>query len=82
MKNDTTFVRMGSGDHLLAAKTSKKGTSLRRFNFLLIEIDRNCFRRMKEEGQIYKATDFVIFAQGLSYDLSKFSNDFISFFRL
>ena len=30
MKNDTTFVRMRSGDHLEDAKMSKKGTSLRR----------------------------------------------------
>ena len=30
MKNDTTFVRMRSGDHLGDAKKSKKGTSLRR----------------------------------------------------
>ena len=30
MKNDTTFVRMRSGDHLGEAKMSKKGTSLRR----------------------------------------------------
>ena len=30
MKNDTTFVRMLSGDHLGDAKMSKKGTSLRR----------------------------------------------------
>ena len=30
MKNDTTFVRMRSGGHLGDAKTSKKGTSLRR----------------------------------------------------
>ena len=30
MKNDTTFVRMHSGDHLGDAKMSKKGTSLRR----------------------------------------------------
>ena len=28
MKNDTTFVRMRSGDHLEDAKMSKKGTSL------------------------------------------------------
>ena len=28
MKNDTTFVRMRSGDHLGDAKMSKKGTSL------------------------------------------------------
>ena len=30
MENDTTFVRMRSGDHLGDAKMSKKGTSLRR----------------------------------------------------
>ena len=30
MKNDTTFVRMRSGDHLGDAKMLKKGTSLRR----------------------------------------------------
>ena len=30
MKNDTTFVRMRSGDHLGDAKMSKRGTSLRR----------------------------------------------------
>ena len=30
MKNDATFVRMRSGDHLVDAKMSKKGTSLRR----------------------------------------------------
>ena len=28
MKNDTTFVRMRSSDHLGDAKMSKKGTSL------------------------------------------------------
>ena len=51
MKNDTTFVRMRSGDHLGDAKMSKKGTALRRIlTFLLIEIDTNGFRRMKEEG--------------------------------
>ena len=30
MKNDTTFVRMRSGDPLEDAKMSKKGASLRR----------------------------------------------------
>ena len=55
MKNDTTFARMRSGDHLGDAKMSKKGTSLRQIlTFLLIEIDTNGFFRMKEEGLIYK----------------------------
>ena len=30
MKNDATFVRMRSGDHVGDAKMPKKGTSLRR----------------------------------------------------
>ena len=39
---------------------------------------------MKEEGLICKkvASDFSIFAQGLSYDLSKLGNDFTPFFQL
>ena len=37
---------------------------------------------MKEEGKIYKTLPqiFLIFALGLRYDLSKFSDDFTSFF--
>ena len=57
MKNDTTFVRMRNGDHRGGAKISKTGTSLCRIElFLLFAIDRNSnsFRRMTEEGQIYK----------------------------
>ena len=55
MKNDATFVRMRSGDHLGDAKMSKKGTlAPSNLTFLIIAIDRNGFRRMKEEGLIYK----------------------------
>ena len=71
MKNDTTFVCRRSIDHLGDAKMSKKGTLLRR-----IAISENGFRRMKEEGQISK----ILFSPELSYDLSKFSNDFTPFF--
>ena len=42
MKNDGTFVRMRSGDHLGDAKMSKKGTSLREFNFFI-----NCDRHKR-----------------------------------
>ena len=56
MKNDATFVRMRSGDHLGDAKMSKKGTSLpSNLTFLTLAIDRNGFRRLKEEGLIYKS---------------------------
>ena len=55
MKNDTTFVRMRSSDHLGNAKMSKKAPRSVKVNFFfLIAIDRNGFRRRKEEGQIYK----------------------------
>ena len=55
MKNDTTFMRMRSGDHLGDAKMSKKRTSApSNLAFLLIAIDTNGFRRMKEERLIYK----------------------------
>ena len=39
---------------------------------------------MKEEGQTYETLPqiFLIFAQGLSYDLSKVSNDSTPFFQL
>ena len=53
MKNDTTFVRMRSGDHLASLETQKcqKGhLAPSNLTFLLIAIDRNGFRRMKEEG--------------------------------
>ena len=52
---------MRSGDHLGDAKMSKKGTSLRRINFLIIAIDRNGFRRMKEEGLIYKTLPQIFY---------------------
>ena len=53
MKNDTTFVRMRSGDHLGDAKMSKWAPRSVEFNFFII-CDRNGFRRMKEEGLMYK----------------------------
>ena len=85
MENDTTFVRMRSGDHLGDAKMSKKGTSLRpNLTFLLIAIKQKRFsqneRRRADLQNI--ASDFLFFALGLSYDLSKFCDGFTPFFRL
>ena len=55
MKNDTTFVRMRSGDHLGDAKNVEIGhLTPSKLTFLLVAIHTNGFRRMKEEGQIYK----------------------------
>ena len=55
MKNDATFVRMRNGDHLGDAKNVEKGhLAPSNLTFLIIAIDRNGFRRMKEEGLIYK----------------------------
>ena len=51
MKNDTTFVCMRSGDHLGDAKNIEKGhLAPSNLTFLLIAIDTNGFRRMKDEG--------------------------------
>ena len=69
----------------LETKNVKKGhLDPSNLTFFIIAIHRNGFRRMKEEEQIYKkfASDFLIFAWGISYDLSKFSDDFTPFFRL
>ena len=55
MKNNTTFVRMRSGDHFGDAKMSIKGhLAPSNLTFLLIAIDKNGFRRMNEEGLINK----------------------------
>ena len=54
MNNDTIFVRMRTGDHHGDAKMSKKAPRSVEFNLILIAIDRNGFRRTKEEEQIYK----------------------------
>ena len=80
MKNDATFVRMRSGDHLGDEKMAIKGTSLRRNN-----CDRQKRFSQNERRRVdlqNVASDFLIFAQGLRYDLSKFSDDFTPFFRL
>ena len=46
---------MRSGDHLGDAKNVEKGhLAPLNLTFLLIATDRNGFREMKEEGQIYK----------------------------
>ena len=82
MKNDTTFVRMRSGDHLGDAKMSKKAPRFVKINFLT-----NC-DRLKRVLQIERrradlqhvASDFLILAPGLSYALSKFGDNFTPFF--
>ena len=84
MKNDTTFVRMRSWDHLGDAKMSQKGTSLHWINFLTICERQKCFsqnERRRADLQSYNS-DFLIFAPELSYNLSNFSDDFIPFSRL
>ena len=85
MKNDTTFVRMRSGDHLGDAKMSKKRAPRSvEFNFFINCDGQKRFsqneRRRADLQNV--ASDFLIFAWGLSYDLSKFGGDFTPFFRL
>ena len=81
MKNGTTFVRMRSSDHLGdAKKMSKRASRSTEFNFFI-----NCDRQKRflqnerRRADIQKASDFLIFGLGLSYDLSKFSDDFTPF---
>ena len=85
MKNDTTFARMRSGDHLGDAKNvEKRHLAPSNLTFLLIAIDRKRFlqnERRRADLQSL-ASDFLIFALGLSYDLPKFNDDFTPFFRL
>ena len=83
MKNYTTFVRMGSGDHLGDAKMSKRAPrSVEFLNFINCDRQKRFFQNERRRADLHVASDFLIFAWGLSYDLSKFSDDFTPFFRL
>ena len=82
MKNDATFVRMRSGHHLGDAKCRKRAPRSVEFNFF-----NNCDRQKRfsqnerRRADLQKmASDFLIFAWGLSYDLSKFSDALPRFF--
>ena len=68
MKNDTTFVRMCSGDHLGDAKMSKKGTSLHR----ILTFFNNCDRQKRfsqterRRAELQKgASDFLFLPRDL-----------------
>ena len=86
MKNDTTCMHMRSSDHLGDAKMSKKGTHFVEFNFLTNRNRRKRFSQNKRRADLQNgASDFLIFAPGLSYvlvRLSKFNNNFTPFFRI
>ena len=81
MKNDTTFVRMRSCDHLGDAKMSKQAPRSVEFNFFI-----NCDRQKRfsqnerRRADLQKVASDFFLAQGFSYDLSKFSDDFTPFF--
>ena len=86
MKNDTTLCACAVVMTLETQKCRKSAPHSFEFNFFINCIDTNGFRRMREEGQIYKTLTlpqiFYFFAKGLSYGLSKFSDNFTPFFRL
>ena len=76
MKNDTTFVRMRSGDHLGDANMSKRAPRFVEFNYLTFFTNRNRRKRFSqnERRMAYLqniASNFIIFALGLGYDLTK-----------
>ena len=65
-------------------KCRKKAPRFVEFNFFTNRNRRKRFlqnERRRADLQKY-ASKFLIFAWGLSYDLSKFSDDFTQFFRL
>ena len=65
-------------------KCRKRGPRSVEFNFF-IKCDRHKRFSQNERRRVdlqNVASDFLIFALGLSYDLSKFSDDFTPFFRL
>ena len=83
-ENDTTFVRMRSSDHLGDAKMLKKALRFVEFNFFTNRNRRKRFlqnERRREDLQKV-ASIFLIFAWGLSYGLSKFTDDFSQLCRL
>ena len=83
MKPDITFMRMRSGDHHGDARMSKKAPRPSNLTLERIGIAKTVFAERKKKGRSTNcASDFLIFAPGLSYDLSKFSGDFTTCFRL
>ena len=84
MKNDTNFVRVRSGDHLGDAQNVEKGQIASSSLIFFINCDRRkWFSQNERRGLIYKKLPHIFnFCLELSYDLSKFSDDFTPFFRL
>ena len=81
MKNDTTFVRMRSGNHLGDAKMSKRAPHSVEFNFINCNRHRRFSQNERRRVDLQNiASDFLIFAKGLSYALLKLSDDFTPFF--
>ena len=86
MKNDTILCACAVVITLETQKCRKRAPRSVEFNFFI-----NCDRQkrfLQNERRIRRAdlqnlaSDFLIFAKELSYDLTKFSDDFTLFFRL
>ena len=84
MKNDTTFLCMSSGDNLGDSKMSKKALRFVKFKFLTNRHRQEQFlQNERRRADLQKlASDFLIFAPGLCYHLSKFSDNFTPFLQL
>ena len=80
MKNDATFVAMRSDDHFGYAKMSKKAPRSIELNFFInCDKQKRFSQNERRRADLQKvASDFIyiIFAWGLSFNLSKFSDDF------
>ena len=84
MKNDTTLCACAVVITLKTQKCRKRAPRSVEFNFFIICDRHKRFSQNERRGVDLQnvASEFLIFAQGLSYDLSKFSDDFTPFFRL
>ena len=73
MKNDIAFVRMRSSDHLGDANMSKKRhLALSNLTFYTNRSRRKRFSQNERRADLLQlASKFLMFAWGLSYDLSK-----------
>ena len=82
MKNDATLCACAVVITLETQKCRKRAPRFVEFNFF-INCDRHKRFSQNERRRVdlqKSASDFLIFALGLSYDLSKLSDDFTPFF--
>ena len=84
MKNDTTLCACAVVITLKMQKCRKRAPCSVEFNFFInCDGQKRFSQNERRRADLQKvASDFLIFALALSYDLSKFGDDFTPYFRL